>query len=163
MHDQPHESESTTPTAHDPSAETHQSAVSAETPLEANESTAIASEHQVRVRRTPRYGRFMVLGAAVFAVASFIATYSIPQGEGYDRNTVFGFMLLASIAVGVGLGAIAAIVASAATKHTERTVLADRIDVQKEPADEGDDQQTLDLGELPAEREDGDGADRKAD
>ena len=116
------------------------------------EEAVVASEHEVRVRRTPRYGRFMVLGGAVFAVAAFIATYSFPQGEGYDRNTVFGFVLLGAVAVGVGLGAIAAIVASAVTKHTERTVVADRIDVRT--TDASDDTPELpDLGELSAEAE----------
>lgn len=112
----------------------------------------IASEQHVRVRRTPRYGRFMVLGGAVFGIASFIATYSLPQGTGYDRNTVFGFVFVASIAVGVGVGALAAIIASAATKHTERTVVADRIEVQ-EPDAASDAPEIPDLGELPAEAE----------
>ena len=115
-----------------------------------SEEVAVESEHQVKVRRTPRYGRFMILGGAVFAVASFIVTYSLPQGSGYDRNTVFGFTLLIAVAVGVGLGALAAIIAAAATKHTERTVVADRIDVRRvdvtRPGDE-----LPDLGELPSE------------
>lgn len=115
------------------------------------EEAIVASEHEVRVRRTPRYGRFMVLGGAVFAVAAFIATYSLPQGQGYDRNTVFGFVLLGAVAIGVGLGAIAAIIASAATKHTERTVVADRIDVRTTAAP--DEEDLHDLGELPAEAE----------
>lgn len=116
------------------------------------EEAAVESEHQVRVRRTPRYGRFMVVGGAVFALGAFIATYSLPQGEGYDRNTVFGFVLLAAVAVGVGLGAVAAIIAAAATKRTERTVLADRIDVRT--TDAGSNASELpDLGELPAEAE----------
>ncbi|WP_243062087.1 hypothetical protein [Humibacter sp. RRB41] len=113
------------------------------------EEVAVESEHEVRVRRTPRYGRFMILGGVVFAVASFIVTYSLPQGTGYDRNTVFGFVLVGSVAVGVGLGALAAIIAAAATKHTERTVLADRIDVRQ--VDVGTSADELpDLGELPA-------------
>jgi hypothetical protein len=118
----------------------------------AREEAVVESEHRVRVRRTPRYGRFMLLGGAVFAVAAFIATYSFPQGAGYDRNTVFGFVLLGAVAVGVGLGALAAIIASAATRHTERTVVADRIDVRA--SDVTDTSGGLpDLGELPAEAE----------
>jgi hypothetical protein len=119
-----------------------------------HEDAVVESEQSVRVRRTPRYGRFMLLGGAVFGVASFIATYSFPQGSGYDRNTVFGLVLLGSVAVGVGLGALAAIVAAAATKHTERTVVADHIDVHpvERPAVSA---QLPDLGELPSEAEHG--------
>jgi hypothetical protein len=116
------------------------------------EEAVVESEHRVRVRRTPRYGRFMLLGGAVFAVAAFIATYSFPQGAGYDRNTVFGFVLLGAVAVGVGIGALAAIIASAATKHTERTVVADRIDVRTRDAADGS-AELPDLGELPADAE----------
>ncbi|NNC12228.1 hypothetical protein HII28_10105 [Planctomonas sp. JC2975] len=116
------------------------------------EEAVVESEQRVRVRRTPRYGRFMILGGAVFAVAAFIVTYSLPQGAGYDRNTVFGFVLLAAVAVGVGLGALAAIIASAATKHTERTVIADHIDVRQPVADNTVD--LPDLGELPSEADD---------
>ncbi|MGN6128156.1 MAG: hypothetical protein ACTHON_16485, partial [Humibacter sp.] len=63
------------------------------------EEVSVESAHEVRVRRTPRYGRFMILGGAVFAVAAFIATYSLPQEAGYDRNVVFGFVLLGSVAI----------------------------------------------------------------
>ncbi|MGA0567500.1 hypothetical protein ACO2Q7_09220 [Rathayibacter sp. KR2-224] len=117
------------------------------------EEATVESEHEVRVRRTPRFGRFMVLGGAVFGVAAFIATYSFPQGSGYDRNTVFGFVLLAAVAVGVGLGALAAIIASAATKRTERTVVADRIDIRQPDAAASGDEALPNLGELPAEAE----------
>jgi hypothetical protein len=101
----------------------------------------------------------MILGGAIFAVAAFIATYSFPQGSGYDRNTVFGFVLLAAVAVGVGLGALAAIIASAATKHTERTVMADRIDVRMTDA-RPESSELPDLGELPAEAEHDEGRPR---
>ncbi len=111
------------------------------------EEAIVESEHEVRVRRTPRYGRFMILGGVLFAVASFILTYSFPQGSGYDRNTVFGFVLLASVAVGVGLGALAAIIAAAATRRTERTVLADRIGVRRAATGDRD---LTDLGEIAA-------------
>ena len=124
-----------------------------------HEEVSIESAHEVRVRRTPRYGRFMILGGAVFAVAAFIATYSLPQEAGYDRNVVFGFVLLGSVAVGVGLGALAAIVAAAATKHTERTVVADRIDVRQIDAT-ADDEAQPDLGELPAKVEGDEPAER---
>jgi hypothetical protein len=101
----------------------------------------------------------MILGGAIFAVAAFIATYSFPQGSGYDRNTVFGFVLLAAVAVGVGLGALAAIIASAATKHTERTVMADRIDVRTTDA-RPESSELPDLGELPAEADRDEGLSR---
>lgn len=128
-----------------------------------SEEVEVESEHEVKVRRTPRWGRFMILGGAVFGIAAFIATYSLPQGTGYDRNTVFGFVLVGSVAVGVGIGALAAILASAATRHTERTVVADRVAVRRvEVSDE--DSELPDLGELPSEPEpEPDDAERDSD
>jgi H+/Cl- antiporter ClcA len=92
-------------------------------------SETVTSE-TVRVRRTPRYARFMLVGVVVCVVAAFILTYSFPQGAGYDRNTVFGFMLLVAIAVGVALGALAALIADRIARKRARTVTADRIDVR---------------------------------
>jgi len=89
----------------------------------------------VRVRRTPRYTRFMLVGALVCVIAAFILTYSFPQGAGYDRNTVFGFMLLVAIAVGVTLGSLAALIADRIARRRSRTVVADRIDVRTARAD----------------------------
>jgi H+/Cl- antiporter ClcA len=105
-----------------------------ETAAQATPSETVTSE-TVRVRRTPRYARFMLVGALVCVVAAFIVTYSFPQGAGYDRNTVFGFMLLVAIAVGVALGALAALIADRIARKQARTVTADRIDVRTPPAD----------------------------
>jgi hypothetical protein len=93
------------------------------------ETEALLYEESVRVRRSPRYWRFMLTGAVVFAIVVFIVTYSLPQGSGYDRNTVFGFMLLVGVAVGITLGAVAALLADRVTRRG-RTVVADRVDVR---------------------------------
>jgi hypothetical protein len=90
----------------------------------------------VRVRRTPRYGRFMLIGALVFAIAAFIVTYSLPQGQGYDRNTVFGLVLVVAVAVGVALGGVVAIVLNAVANRRARTVTADRVVVAPSRADD---------------------------
>lgn len=106
---------------------------------DAAHSTPVVAEtvtsQSVRVRRTPRYARFMLVGALVCVVAAFIVTYSFPQGAGYDRNTVFGFMLLVGIAVGVVLGAVAALIADRIARRRARTLTADRIDVRAAQAD----------------------------
>jgi H+/Cl- antiporter ClcA len=100
----------------------------------ATPSETVTSE-TVRVRRTPRYARFMLVGVLVCVIAAFILTYSFPQGAGYDRNTVFGFMLLVAIAVGVALGALAALIADRIARRRARTVTVDRIDVRMPPED----------------------------
>lgn len=85
------------------------------------------TQEDVLVRSTPRYWRFMLLGAIVFAIVALVVTYSRPEQAGYDRNVVFGFVLLVAVAVGIALGAVAALIAERITRRTERGYLAERI------------------------------------
>jgi hypothetical protein len=87
-------------------------------------------EEAVQVRRSPRFARFMIVGGFVFAIIALILTYSFPQGSGYDRNTVFGFMLVTCVAIGVALGAIVALIADRVARTRTRTVESERVDVQ---------------------------------
>ncbi|HEY5224401.1 MAG TPA: hypothetical protein VIJ18_15305 [Microbacteriaceae bacterium] len=103
----------------------------------------------VRIKRTPRYGRFILVAVIVCAAAAFIVTYSFPQGQGYDRASVFGYMLLVAIAVGIVLGALAALLADRISSRHVATVIADRVDVTERPV--------ADVGtgaELPTPRND---------
>jgi len=107
-----------------------QSASSQSAPPEQPAPIETVSAETVRVRRTPRYARFILVGVVVCVIVAFILTYSFPQGAGYDRNTVFGFMLLVAIAVGVTLGSLAALIADRIARRRAQTVVADRIDVR---------------------------------
>lgn len=70
----------------------------------------------VMVRRVPRYGRFITLGAILGAIVALILTFAFdgqaPENElvQFDKGQVFGFLLLICAAVGVGLGAVVALV-----------------------------------------------------
>jgi uncharacterized membrane protein YcjF (UPF0283 family) len=88
-------------------------------------------EEAVQVRRSPRFARFMIVGGFIFAIVAFVLTYSQPQGDGYDRNTVFGFMLVTSVTVGVALGAVAALIADRIARSRTRIVESERVDVQR--------------------------------
>jgi hypothetical protein len=86
-------------------------------------------EEQVRVRRMPKVGRWMALGGAVFGIAAAVVTYSVPYDPdtaGYDRNVVFGFVLLFALAFGVGIGGLAAALAERWTRGA-RLVAAEHI------------------------------------
>ena len=85
---------------------------------------------EVRVRRSPRYFRFMVTGAVIFAIVALILTFSFPENPTYDRGSVFGFLLAIGVIVGVALGAVVALVVDRATGRRARSVQADRIDVR---------------------------------
>ncbi|MGO4536416.1 YtxH domain-containing protein [Leifsonia sp. 2MCAF36] len=85
---------------------------------------------QVRVRRSPRYFRFMITGAVIFAIVALILTFSFPENPTYDRGSVFGFLLAIGVIVGVALGAVVALLVDRSTGRRARSVQADRIDVR---------------------------------
>ena len=53
------------------------------------EETETVTPAEVRVRRSPRYFRFMITGAVLFAIVALILTFSFPENPTYDRGSVF--------------------------------------------------------------------------
>ncbi|HEY0247249.1 MAG TPA: hypothetical protein VGC45_03215 [Gryllotalpicola sp.] len=110
------------------SDEPAETAAPAEPPVPPVQETA--EQTLVEVRRTPKYWNFMLLGAVVCALAITIVTFALPydpETAGYDRSTVYGFALLVSVAVGVGLGAVVALVAERVSRRSIRLVEAAQI------------------------------------
>jgi hypothetical protein len=64
----------------------------------------------VTVRRSPRYGSFLLLGAALGVLVALVLTFVFPENPQYDRAQVFGFLLLWCGAGGLALGGAAALV-----------------------------------------------------
>jgi hypothetical protein len=87
------------------------------------------TESSVRVKRSPRYARFMIAGAVVFAVIALILTFAFPANPTYDRGAVFGFLLLLCGSIGVALGAVIALLIDRSANRRARTVVADRVTV----------------------------------
>lgn len=102
------------------------------------EEQASVTEAEVRVHRSPRYFRFMLTGAVLFAIVALVLTFSFPENPTYDRGTVFGFLLAICVVVGVALGSLVALLIDRATTRRARRVRADRIDVHI-PAEEPED------------------------
>lgn len=84
----------------------------------------------VEVRRTPNYWNFMVLFAVLCGIAITIITFSMPYDAStatYSRGTVYGFALVISVAVGLALGAVVALLAERLSRRSIRVVQAERI------------------------------------
>ncbi|KRC47229.1 hypothetical protein ASE16_18045 [Leifsonia sp. Root227] len=109
-----------------------------------NDEQTTVTESSVLVRRSPRYFRFMLVGAILFAIVALILTFAFPANPTYDRGSVFGFLLAIGVAVGVTIGAVVALLVDRATNRRARTVQADRIDVRVTPGEQP--------AEKPAER-----------
>lgn len=85
----------------------------------------------VMVRRAPRYGRFITLGALVGAVVALILTFAFsgrpPAGQlvEFDKGQIFGFLLLICATVGAALGAIVALVIDRALAGRSAAAIAE--------------------------------------
>lgn len=87
----------------------------------------------VRVRRAPRFGLFLVLGAFLGVVVAGILTVAFhgtdhPSeiGVQYTQLQVFGFLALAGVAVGLAVGAVVALVLDRTVGRRTREVRVDR-------------------------------------
>ena len=92
----------------------------------------------VRVRRAPKYGVFLVLGAALGVLLAMILTLAFHGTEQASPNTgvqystlqVFGFVVLICVPIGIVLGAVAALVFDRVLGRRTRDVLVDHEHVQ---------------------------------
>lgn len=98
------------------------------------------------VRRVPRYGVFMGLGAALAAVVAAILAFTGDGGPSiigveYSTSQVLGFALLYLVPIGVALGAGVAILLERLTRRSDRIVRVERerIRVAPEHPDAGGD------------------------
>ncbi|MFF2273004.1 hypothetical protein ACFVTX_12060 [Agromyces sp. NPDC058136] len=93
----------------------------ATTPEEAPVFETAATRDEVRVKRSPRYGAFMIAGAVVGAIVAFVLSFAFAPTDAqiaerlqsdftYSQGQVFGFLLLGGVALGVALGAVVALI-----------------------------------------------------
>lgn len=86
---------------------------------------------EATVRRVPRYGVFMVLGAVLgVLVAGILAMTGNHEesvvGVAYTPGQVFGFLLLYAVPIGVAVGALFAMLLERLQRRHDRVVQVDR-------------------------------------
>ncbi|MEH3076792.1 MAG: hypothetical protein PGN11_08940 [Quadrisphaera sp.] len=74
---------------------------------------------RVLVRRSPRYGVFLVGGAAVGAVVALGLTFSEPETQ-YGYASTLGYLVVALGLLGALVGGVAAVVAGAVLERQQR-------------------------------------------
>ncbi|WP_296193175.1 hypothetical protein [uncultured Microbacterium sp.] len=90
---------------------------------------------RARVRRSPRYGVFFVLGGALGVLAAMIITFTwtggaaepklTAGGMSYSTIQIFGFTLIYLVPIGVALGAVVALVLDRVVGRRSREVIVD--------------------------------------
>lgn len=81
---------------------------------------------EVRIRRAPRIGAFLVVGAALAALVTLVLTSLFPADPSVGFAASYAYFLLFGIPAGLLVGGIAGVVADAVSARRARTVSAER-------------------------------------
>jgi hypothetical protein len=102
------------------------------------EPTASTTRAEVRIRRVPKFGRFLVLGGGLGAVVTFILTASFPSDPHVGFGPLFGYFLIYGVPAGVVLGALIALALDRISNRRGASVIAEHttVDPLPEPTDE---------------------------
>ena len=95
-------------------------------------STEPESTEQVSLRRAPKYGSFIGLGAFLGVIASVIVYLLTPVDTEFGAAATIGFLALILGGVGMTLGAVAALLFDRAFSKKASVVLAERTDQNDE-------------------------------
>lgn len=82
---------------------------------------------QVRVRRSPKIGVFLAIGAVVGALVAVVAGSIAPQDSATPREQAVGYLLLLLAPLGAILGGAVALVLDRIADRGAKTVEAERI------------------------------------
>ncbi|MFT4122474.1 MAG: hypothetical protein QM635_01420 [Microbacteriaceae bacterium] len=91
---------------------------------------------EVRLRRAPRYGTFIVLGVVLGFLAALVGTVALPVDEAVGAIPMLGYLSCYGVPAGALLGAAVAIVLDRLSARRARTVTAERTTVAETPAPE---------------------------
>ena len=85
---------------------------------------------RVTVRRSPRYGRFIILGAGLGAVVTFALTNLFPIDAEVGFGPLFGYFLLFGVPIGAALGGLLAVLLDVVSSRRATDLEAERSTVE---------------------------------
>lgn len=88
-----------------------------------------AKQVDVRVRRAPKFGAFIVVGAGIALIATLIVTALFPSDPSVGYPALVAYFSLFTIPAGVAIAAVIALVVDRRSSKRARTVVAAREDV----------------------------------
>lgn len=88
---------------------------------------------EVRVRRSPKYGVFMALGALIGAILTWAVSVAVTPGlneagERVDTSPVVGLMIVVGFVAGAALGALVAVLIDRSLAKRTRSATAEQVD-----------------------------------
>ncbi|PPF89198.1 hypothetical protein C5B96_01695 [Subtercola sp. Z020] len=82
----------------------------------------------VTIHRSPRYFRFMTVGAIAGLLVALILTFAFPEPPGFNLAQIFGFLGILFVVVGIVAGAVVALVVDRASRRRAKTIEIERIE-----------------------------------
>lgn len=89
------------------------------------------SESEVTIRRAPKVGVFLVLGAVLGALVTLVLTSLFPADPAVGFAASYAYFCLFGVPAGVLLGGLVAIVLDAIATRRTRTVTVARDDISE--------------------------------
>jgi hypothetical protein len=89
------------------------------------------SESEVTIRRAPRVGVFLVLGAVLGALVTLVLTSLFPSDPAVGFAASYAYFCLFGVPAGVLLGALVAIVLDVISTRRARTVTVARDEISE--------------------------------
>jgi hypothetical protein len=87
---------------------------------------------EVRIRRAPKYGPFLIIGGGIGATVTFILTMAFPVDPAVGFGALFGYFSLFGIPVGVALGALVALTFDRVSLRRSRAATVEHETVEPE-------------------------------
>jgi len=106
-------------------------------PDDSTSSAPASATHDVVVRRSPRFVRFIAVGVVLAILITLVLTFVFPEQPNYSRAQVFGFVGIILVTVFVGLSAAVAVAVDRSSSRRARTVVmttSERVEVDSEVA-----------------------------
>ena len=91
------------------------------------------SEVEVSIRRAPRYPTFLILGAGLGAVVTFILTASFRADPAVGFGALFGYFAIYGVPTGALLGAVVALILDRVSSRRARTITVAHTTVDPRP------------------------------
>lgn len=86
------------------------------------------------VRRAPKYGAFIGVGAILGILVTVLVTTAFPADPAVGMWATVAYMSLYGISAGVALGAVAALIADRVSRRRARVVTVERGSVESDAA-----------------------------
>ncbi|MHB1171009.1 MAG: hypothetical protein ACYCZY_00645 [Lacisediminihabitans sp.] len=91
----------------------------------------VSTETEVSIRRAPKYPAFLIVGAGLGAVGTFVVTALYPADPAIGFAALFGYFALYGVPLGVMLGGFLAILLDRRATRRAHEVRAELVSVEE--------------------------------